>query len=108
MAVLVLTSALGLTLVGPYSLNSVVDYEEQTAPIPQIEEEEDNQQTTPTDISPELQSSQAGSDGTAEVELHYQNNWDGDLHVECGNGQGFFKFQSVHDNGKEDRRWRFD
>ena len=48
------------------------------------------------------------SEKDARIEVHYQNNWDGDLHVECTSGYGIYKFQSVHDNGKEDRLWRFD
>ena len=44
----------------------------------------------------------------AEVEVHYQNTWDGNLHIECSSNFAIFKFQSVHDNGREDRLWRFD
>ena len=48
------------------------------------------------------------SEKDARIEVHYQNSWDGDLYVECCSGDGIYKFQSVHDNGKEDRLWRFD
>ena len=44
----------------------------------------------------------------AEVEVHYQNTWDGNLHAECSSKYAIFRFQSIHDNGKEDRLWRFD
>ena len=44
----------------------------------------------------------------ANVEVYYQNDWDEDLLVECHNGYGIFKFQSIHNNRREDRRWRFD
>ena len=44
----------------------------------------------------------------AEVEVHYQNDWDRNLHAECSSNVAIFKFQSVHDNRREDRLWRFD
>ena len=44
----------------------------------------------------------------AEVEVHYQNTWDGNLHAECSSKYAIFRFQSIHDNGREDRLWRFD
>ena len=44
----------------------------------------------------------------AEVEVHYQNTWDGNLHAECSSKYAIFRFQSIHDNRKEDRLWRFD
>ena len=44
----------------------------------------------------------------AEVEVHYQNSWDGKLHYECSSKDAIFRFQSIHDNRKEDRLWRFD
>ena len=49
-----------------------------------------------------------GDDDFAEVETHYQNNWDGDLHFECPSDGAINKFQSIHSNKKEDRLWRFD
>ena len=49
-----------------------------------------------------------GDNDFAEVETHYQNNWDGDLHFECPSDGAINKFQSIHSNKKEDRLWRFD
>ena len=44
---------------------------------------------------------------TAEVE-YYQNEWDKPLDVECADGDGMYRVESVHDNKREDRRWRFE
>ena len=49
-----------------------------------------------------------GDDDFAEVETHYQNRWDGDLHFECPSKRAINKFQSIHSNKREDRLWRFD
>ena len=49
-----------------------------------------------------------GDNDFAEVETHYQNSWDGDLHFECPSNNAINKFQSIHSNKKEDRLWRFD
>ena len=49
-----------------------------------------------------------GDNVVAEVLVLYQNTWDGDLHVECPSKYAISKFQSIHSNDKEDRRWRFD
>ena len=49
------------------------------------------------------------NDKFAAIQVHYQNRWDGDLHVDCSpSGGAINEFQSVHNNGKEDRLWRFD
>ena len=31
----------------------------------------------------------------AEVEVHYQNTWDGNLHAECSSKYAIFRFQSM-------------
>jgi len=38
----------------------------------------------------------------------YQNDWDDDHYKQCNAGESVSRIQSVHDNGKEDRRWRVD
>lgn len=37
----------------------------------------------------------------------WQNGWDGNLYVVCGNRQGFNRVQSYHHNYYEDRRWQW-
>jgi len=37
----------------------------------------------------------------------WKNNWDGELSFSCGSNQVLSGIWSKHDNGKEDRRWRF-
>jgi len=37
----------------------------------------------------------------------WANNWDGSFEQECGTGSVLSSLYSVHDNGKEDRRWMF-
>ena len=37
----------------------------------------------------------------------YQNDWDGNLYVDCHLKQALHGVQSYHDNGREDRRWHF-
>ena len=80
--------------------------------------EQDN--NTPSDMEQENEAPQpyinktppeqeGDNDKFAAIQVHYQNRWDGDLHVDCSpSGGAINEFQSVHNNGKEDRLWRFD
>ena len=60
-----------------------------------FEQESETQQDLPTDTD------------MANMQWHYQNDWDQPLHFECKSGDGINHVQSVHDNRREDRRWRF-
>jgi hypothetical protein len=104
-----------LTLAGP-SLSSefLHDSQESTSQgspyesqgvFTQDEIEEPNEFYTPGFGGPEEPTE---GDGLAEVAVHYQNDWDKDLRVECAKGQAIHQFRSEHDNRREDRRWRFD
>ena len=75
-------------------------------------EKEDSQFDYPNPEDGVIQKTQPPTEGgdfedTAEVEVDYQNDWDQPLHVECADGFGIYRVDSVHDNKKEDRRWRF-
>ena len=37
----------------------------------------------------------------------WQNDWDGNLYVDCRERQALYRVQSYHSNRKEDRRWQF-
>ena len=39
--------------------------------------------------------------------INYQNNFDGELNVDCPSGQAIYKVQSVYSGGQGDRRWYF-
>ena len=70
--------------------------------------EQDNEASQPYDneTPPE---EEEDNDEFAAAQILYQNNWDGDLHFDCSSSGGaIFKFQSIHHNHYEDRRWRFD
>ena len=59
-------------------------------------------------VPPDYPTQDKTQEELANVEVYYQNGWDQDLHVECAHGQAIYKFQSIHDNRREDRKWRFD
>lgn len=61
----------------------------------------------PTAVTEDKATDEQSEDGV-EIQIHYQNNWDSDLHVECHKGSAIYKFQSIHNNKREDRLWRFD
>ena len=42
----------------------------------------------------------------ADESEEFDNEWDGDLSFECPRGEVLTSVYSVHDNSKEDRRWR--
>ena len=37
----------------------------------------------------------------------YVNNWDQPIRFQCNNGGHIARIDSIHDNGKEDRRWDY-
>ncbi|XP_005113046.2 dermatopontin [Aplysia californica] len=39
------------------------------------------------------------------AKAYYQNDWDRPHHFQCPKGQYVTSVHSIHDNGKEDRRW---
>ena len=105
MTSVVLLLALGLTWAVPSAPPSEFDYESKDSPglLSSIEEEEE-EEATPSDYPTQ----DKPQDELAKVQVHYQNGWDHDLHVECAHGHAIYKFQSIHDNHREDRVWRFD
>ena len=61
-----------------------------------FEQESETQHDIPTD------------NDMANMQWHYQNDWDKRLHFECNEGYGINEVRSEHNNKKEDRRWMFD
>ena len=84
--------------------DDALSYMEQDDDARSYNMEQDDEAPQPYDETP----TQEEGDNAA-IQVHYQNNWDGDLHVDCSSsGDAIFKFQSIHHNHYEDRRWRFD
>ena len=104
-----LVSLLGLTLAGPFQEEPEFPYEYPDVEFPDENEEGTQQYYTPPENDARLMNSddEQEKDEDAKIEVYYQNNWDGDLSVECSPGHGIFHFQSIHDNKREDRRWYF-
>ena len=72
--------------------------------------EDEGQEETPTQnqLQDVMTENEAISENDVVIQTHYQNNWDGDLRVVCPKGSALYRFQSIHSNYREDRRWRFD
>ena len=105
MTSVVLLLALGLTWAVPSAPPSEFDYESKDSPgLLSYMEEEEEEEATP----PDYPTQDKTQEELANVEVYYQNGWDQDLHVECAHGQAIYKFQSIHNNHREDRKWRFD
>ena len=98
-------SLLGLTLAGPYQEQPEFLHEYPELEFPD-QNEEGTQYTLPENDAKLMAIDEQEKDEVAKIE--YQNNWDGDLSVECSPSYGFYHFQSIHDNGREDRLWYFE
>ena len=87
--------------ISPPDYDSPPDYESQV-PEAMMEEEDifeqefETQQDLPTDTD------------MANMQWHYQNDWDQPLRFECRSGEGINEVRSEHHDRKEDRRWSFD
>lgn len=121
-----LLSVLGLSIAGPYpfqptykdegitsnhQLEEMLQYSNMQSDEYPDEEQEENTAKNDNDQD-EFPEEKGYDDVTSrddvEIQVHYQNEWDGILHTTCAKGYGLYQVQSVHNSFYEDRRWRFD
>ena len=103
---LIVLSVLGLASAGVYERPEEPQFESEDARSYMQQDARSNME--PGYVQQDNRAVNEEDNDVAEVEVCYRNDWDGDLHVECPSRNAIFKFQSIDDNGREDRLWRFD